>query len=167
VLTQRLIELSCFARYVLLNAVYIADCRVFPGRELANAARAFHFSTASGPDALLQALSRAVPGKPEKGRTGTLDDYLERHGTTAFVVIQNDRLLIERYYNGFEHDSVCTSFSTAKSFVSAMIGAALYEKLMDRLDDPLTHYLPELSSASWSAISIRHLISMSSRIAYD
>lgn len=100
-------------------------------------------------------------------RAETIDQFLERSGTTAFLVIRNDKLLFERYYNGYQHSSICTSFSTAKSFVSALIGIALRERFIHSIDDPITTYLPELSAPYWSAISVRHLVSMSSGLKYD
>jgi CubicO group peptidase (beta-lactamase class C family) len=96
-----------------------------------------------------------------------MDQFLERNGTVAFLVIKNDKLLFERYYNGYDHASICTSFSTVKSFVSAMIGIALHDGLIAQLDDPITKYLPELSASYWSAITIRHLVSMSSGLKYN
>jgi hypothetical protein len=39
-------------------------------------------------------------------------DYLESSGTTAFLVIHDDRLLYERYFNGYDETSLNTSFST-------------------------------------------------------
>ncbi len=165
--THRLIESSYLARYVLLNAVDVTDYRVFPSREIANEPPAFQFRPTPESAALMQALDGAVAGQPENRPHRTLDDFLERNGTTAFIVVQHERLLMERYFNGWEHSSICTSFSTAKSFVSAMIGAALQDNLIGGLDDPLTRYLPGLSAPFWSAISIRHLVGMSSGLAYD
>jgi CubicO group peptidase (beta-lactamase class C family) len=82
-------------------------------------------------------------------------------------VIKNDKLLFERYYHGYEHVSICTFFSTAKSFVSALIGIALHEGLIGGLDDPLTKYIPETSAPFWSKITLRHLVSMSSGLRYN
>ena len=90
-------------------------------------------------------LNHIVPGELKNHSDITFDDFLERNGTTAFIMIRNDEVLYERYFNGFRHNSICTSFSTAKSFVSALIGIAISEKLIQNIDDPIVKYLPELS----------------------
>jgi CubicO group peptidase (beta-lactamase class C family) len=164
---KSLVESSYLARYFLLNAVDISDYAVFPSIAVRNSPPAFHFSPPQDENAILPILNQVVPGDPKQPRAQTIDQYLERNGTSAFLVIQNDRLLFERYYNGYQHSSICTSFSTAKSFVSALTGIALQEKFIESLDDPITRYLPELKAPHWSAISVRHLVSMSSGLRYD
>jgi len=162
---SKLLGSSYLARYVLLNSVGIEDYQIFPGRTIENQAPAFHFTPPEHKDALLPLLNE-VTAHTEPGRAETVDQYLERNQTVAFLIIQHDRLLLERYYNGYGHDSICTSFSVAKAFVSAMIGLALHENRIHDLDDPLTKYLAEPKEPAWASITIRHLISMSSGLAY-
>jgi CubicO group peptidase (beta-lactamase class C family) len=83
-------------------------------------------------------------------------------------VVKHDRLIYERYFNGYNHDSTQTSFSVAKSFASALVGIAVDDGVIG-LDDPITEYLPELKErgAGFERISIRHLISMSSGLRYE
>jgi len=164
---KNLIESSYLARYIFLNAVDITDNEIFPTREIQNAPPVFHFSGAENNDALLAILNKVVRASAPESRTFSIDKLLERNGTVAFLVIKDDKLLFERYYNGYAHDSICTSFSTAKSFVSAMIGIALHEKLIDGLNDSITKYFPELSAPYWQAVTIRHLVSMSSGLKYN
>jgi CubicO group peptidase (beta-lactamase class C family) len=62
-----------------------------------------------------------------------------------------------------------TSFSVAKSFVSTLVGIALENGAIGGLDDPITDYLPELEQRDgrFEQITIRHLLTMSSGLAYD
>lgn len=165
--TENLLNSSYLARYVLLNAVDISDFDIFPTREILNSSPVFQFSAPQNRDAWSSFSDHAIPENISGSQTETLDQFLERNGTVAFLVIKSDRLLFERYYNGYEHASICTSFSTVKSFVSALIGIALHEKLIHGLDDLVTKYLPELSAPHWSEITIRHLVSMSSGLRYN
>jgi CubicO group peptidase (beta-lactamase class C family) len=160
---NRLIDSSYLARYILLNAVDISDYKVFPEREIQNCAPTFYFSPAESNDEISPLLNQAL----SKSGTQSLDQFLEQNGTVAFLVIKNDKLLCERYYNGYGYSSVCTSFSTVKSFVSALIGTALHEKLLHGLDDSITKYVPELKAGYWSEITLRHLVSMSSGLKYS
>jgi len=165
--TKKLLESSYLARYIFLNSVDISDYKVFPTREIQNSSPIFYFPNSEHSDTILTQLNQVAPTKAGNHQSETIDQFLERNGTVAFLVIKNDKLLFERYYNGYTHSSICTSFSTVKSFVSAMIGIALHERLIYGLDDPITKYLPELSAQYWADITIHHLVSMSSGLRYD
>jgi hypothetical protein len=43
----------------------------------------------------------------------------------AFVVVDEDRVVYERYFNGAGRQEGQTSFSVAKSFQSALVGIAI------------------------------------------
>ena len=166
-LPKKLSESSYLARYFLLNAVDISDYAVFPVRRIENSPPPFHFLPSENNDGILMMLNQMVPGNDKVPGAKTFDQFLEHNGTTAFIVIHDDKVLYERYYNGYQHESICTSFSTVKSFVSALIGIALNERLIQNIDDSIVKYLPELSAAYWKAISVRHLVSMSSGLKYN
>lgn len=97
------------------------------------------------------------------------DAFLEQGGTQALIVIQDDAVLYERYFNGVQRDTLLTSFSTAKSFDSALVGIALAEGHIASVDDPITDYLPELAERDerFTQITIRHLLRMASGMAYQ
>jgi CubicO group peptidase (beta-lactamase class C family) len=161
------IDSSYLTRYILLNSVDISDYKVFPSRDIQNSAPVFNFAPPDNSQAILPILNQVVPTITKQSETEMIDQVMERNGTVAFLIIRNDQLLFERYYNGYDHSSICTSFSTVKSFVSALIGIALHEGLIHQLDDPITKYLPEFSAPYWSAITLRHLVSMSSGLGYN
>ncbi|UCH58273.1 MAG: serine hydrolase, partial [Anaerolineales bacterium] len=97
-----------------------------------------------------------------------LESFLVETGTQAFIVIQDDHILYEKYFNGTQRDSIVTSFSVAKSFTSALIGLAIADGYIHSVDDPITTYLPELAVRDhrFSEITIRDLLMMSSGIHY-
>jgi len=97
------------------------------------------------------------------------DAFLAKNRTQAFIVIQNDNILYEQYFNGSNRDTIVTSFSTAKSFTSALIGIAISEGDIHSVDDPITDYLPELAERdpAFKNITIRNLLMMSSGIKYE
>ena len=97
------------------------------------------------------------------------DTFLEETDTSAFIVIQNDTILYEKYFNGTQRDSLVTSFSVAKSFTSALIGIAISEGYINSVDDPITNYLPELAQRDpdFNNITIRHLLLMASGFDYQ
>lgn len=94
---------------------------------------------------------------------------LERSQTTAFIVLQNDTIIYENYFNGFNKDSIFTSFSAAKSFVGSLVGLAISDGVIKSEDDEITEYLPELmkKDTRLSKITIKDLLCMSAGIAYS
>jgi len=97
------------------------------------------------------------------------DSFLADNRTQAFIVIQDDAIIYEQYFNGASRDSIVTSFSTAKSFTSALIGIAISEEHIHSVNDPITEYLPELldRDPAFVDITIRDLLMMSSGIKYE
>ena len=97
------------------------------------------------------------------------DSFLADNRTQAFIVIQNDAIIYEQYFNGASRDSIVTSFSIAKSFASTLIGLAIEDSYINSVDDPITDYLPELleRDPAFADITIRHLLMMSSGIKYE
>lgn len=94
---------------------------------------------------------------------------LENSDTTAFVVLHDDELLFEGYFNGSDRTTTQTSFSVAKSFVATLIGIAIDQGHLDGLDEPVTELLPELTERdpAMRNITLRHLITMSSGLSFD
>jgi CubicO group peptidase (beta-lactamase class C family) len=95
-----------------------------------------------------------------------LDEFLQSNGTTAFIIIKNDTILYEKYFNGFARSSMITSFSISKSFLSALLGIAIEEGHIKSVDEHVTDYIPELKERGFQDISVRHLLGMSSGIKY-
>jgi CubicO group peptidase (beta-lactamase class C family) len=101
--------------------------------------------------------------------SGSFENYLDSSGTTAFLVVKDDKLLYERYFNGYDQRSQNTSFSMAKSFASTLVGIAIDEGYIKSVEEPITNYLPELlkKDKRFKSITIRHLLTMSSGIKYE
>ncbi|MBP2652262.1 MAG: hypothetical protein H6Q74_3087 [Firmicutes bacterium] len=95
----------------------------------------------------------------------SLDEFMVNSKTTAFIVIQNDSILYENYFNGYQRDSVSRMYSITKSFLSAIIGIAIKKKYIQSVDDELIKYIPELNS-SLSEIKISNLLKMDSGIGF-
>jgi CubicO group peptidase (beta-lactamase class C family) len=104
-----------------------------------------------------------------RSTNGSLVNYLESSGTTAFLVIHEDKLVYERYFNGYDESSLNTSFSMAKSFASALVGIAIDEGYIKSVNEPITNYIPGLlkKDERFESITIRHLLTMSSGIKYE
>ncbi len=97
------------------------------------------------------------------------DAVMARTGTVAIVIVKDGKVLLERYYNGHQRESIVTSFSVAKSFVSALVGVAIRDGHIAGVDEPITRYLSELAvrDQRFTRITIRHLLEMRSGILFD
>ncbi len=139
------------------------DFRVLPERKLSASPVAFTFNMDASREAQVREAFETNPDIP------SLDEFLENTGTQAFLVIKDDTVIYERYFMGYQRDSIVTSFSVAKSFNSALIGMAIADGLINSVDDPITTYIPELAQrdARFSQITIRHLLTMSSGLRFD
>ena len=91
----------------------------------------------------------------------------EEYKTVAFLVIKNDSLAYEKYWENYGKDSYSNSFSMAKSFTAALIGVALREGKIKTIDEKVGNYLPEFREGEKANITIRHLLTMSSGLAFD
>lgn len=149
--------LSRSPEYVYRSYVWgasdIQDYEKFPYRDILNASPAFQFKQASPSEAF----------QPPQG----FDDLLIKSGTTGFLIIHDDKILYEKYFNGFERDSWFTSFSVVKSFNSALIGIAISEGFIDSVDDPVIKYIPELSGRGLDKLTIRNLLKMDCGVSYQ
>jgi len=74
----------------------------------------------------------------------------------------------ERYFGGSSRETLHTSLSVAKSILSALVGIAIEEGLIEGVEDPVTDYLPELRRRDprFERITLRHLLTMSSGMRY-
>lgn len=91
----------------------------------------------------------------------------EEMQTVAFVVIKNDSIIHEQYWEGFGENSYSNSFSMAKTFVSILVGAAIDDGKIKSIDQPVGDFLPEFTKGENAKLTIKHLLTMSSGINFD
>jgi len=101
------------------------------------------------------------------GKNYSLDDLFRRTATTGFIVVKDDSIVYEQYFRGGCEDSLFTSWSVTKSFLSALIGIAIDEGLIDSVNDPITKYVPELKDTGYNNVPIKHILQMSSGVDFD
>ena len=150
------------ARQVAWGDSTVKDYELFPERAVSNSAPAFHFKQDLSPE-LFQTIEYRSRG--EWQQMG-FEDFLRSTQTTSFIVIKDDAILYEGYFNGYSRDSIVTSFSTAKSFTSALVGIAIDEGYIGSVDDLMITYIPELKGKGFDDLTIRHLLLMSSGIRF-
>ncbi|HJS17510.1 MAG TPA: serine hydrolase [Anaerolineales bacterium] len=151
-------------RWVAWKSSGVDDYSLFPFDTINHSPSTFTFNNINE-DFPIQDITYEFNGKTQ---TTNLDVLLEKTETTAFIVIQGDTILYENYFNGYQRDSIVTSFSVAKSLTSLLIGMAIDDGYIQSIDQPVTQYIPELSQVDpeYQSITLRHLLSMKSGIAF-
>jgi CubicO group peptidase (beta-lactamase class C family) len=147
---------STFARALIWRESDIGDQHRFPARPIPAGTRVSPLRAGAEVDLRLT------------GEGRRLDELLRETDTLAFLVVHEDRLVHERYFDGATRESPQTSFSAAKSFASTLVGIAIDDGLIESVEDPVTDYLPELAARDrrFRDITLRHLLTMSSGIRY-
>jgi CubicO group peptidase (beta-lactamase class C family) len=87
--------------------------------------------------------------------------------SVAFLIVCNDSLRQEMYWDGYSSKSLSNSFSMAKSVVSMLVGAAIKEGKIKSVDQPVGDFLPEFREGKKAHITLKHLLTMSSGLSWD
>lgn len=142
----------------------INDYLIFPERVIQNGGKVSALEKAEG--SIPQTISWNDPIAKQE-RVEILDELLELTATNAFIVLRDDKIVYEGYFNGKKRESIHTSFSAAKSFVSALIGVAITDGSIESVDDPVIKYIPEIAGRGLDEMTIRDLLLMNSGIRYQ
>lgn len=151
---------SCkLGRFVVYNFADIKDYKKFPSRPLISNETKFKFySTDKG----------KYPDTLKMGNVPTpFDRILEDNKTVAFLIIKNDTIQCEKYFKGYDKESIIPSFSMAKSVTSILIGCAIDDGLIKSVEEPITNYIPELKKNGFEKVSIKHLLQMTSALKFN
>jgi CubicO group peptidase (beta-lactamase class C family) len=87
--------------------------------------------------------------------------------TVAFLIIKNDSIWHESYFDGYTNTSKSNSFSMAKSIVSAALGKAILEGKIKSLDQKVTDFFPKLKGKFAKEVTVGDLSSMASGLSWD
>ncbi len=101
------------------------------------------------------------------GETIAISDWIETSGTTGLVVMADNKVAFEQYYQGNIAHSQAISWSVGKSFVSALIGFALADGSIESLQDAVGQYVPLLKNSAYADVSIQDVLEMSSGIDFN
>ena len=91
-------------------------------------------------------------------------DYAFASGrnTQSVVIVRHGIIVGERYANGKSKESLATSWSSGKSFASALVGIAMDQQLISSIDAPAEDYLAAWVNTGKSDITIRAILEMRS-----
>ena len=94
-------------------------------------------------------------------------ELMKTVGTTGLIITQGDNILVEEYFQGEKASDRHSMFSVTKSFVSALLGIAIDDGLIDDIDDPILKYLPQFKDTGYDGTTIRDIMTMSSGVRFN
>lgn len=151
---------SCkVGRFVVYNFASIRDYKIFPTRDLEASDKKFEFAVADK--------GKVPPEIIMDGETHSFSEYIKNNKTVAFLIIENDTIQYENYWRRYDEASIVPSFSMAKSITSILVGIAIDEGLITSVNEPITNYVPELKEKGFEAVTIEHLLQMTSGIKFN
>ena len=134
------------------NTAFISDYEYFENREIKN----------SVPQPwLLHEKYNSVK------QSENLKKLNEERKTKSFLVIKNDSIVFEKYFDDYKSSSLSNSFSVAKSIVTSMMFKAIMEGKIKGLDQPLSDYFDEYKEGLASELTVGDLASMSSGMKWS
>jgi CubicO group peptidase (beta-lactamase class C family) len=119
---------------------------------------------------------------PLEGLLGLIAET-DDHMIHSILIVRNQRLVFEEYWDGMDLDiargldPIATQFdretlhymaSVSKSITSALVGIAVYQGMIDSVDEPVFSFFPEyqdLKNSDNEQITLHHMLAMCS--GYD
>jgi len=96
-----------------------------------------------------------------------LGEKLEELETVAYLVIVNDSIRVEKYWEGYSSDSYTNSFSMSKTIISILTGIAIKEGKIKSVDQKVGDFLEQFKEGDNNRVTVKHLLTMSSGINFS
>jgi CubicO group peptidase (beta-lactamase class C family) len=87
--------------------------------------------------------------------------------TKAFLVIKNDSIVFEKYFDDYSESSKSNSFSMAKSITVTLLGKAIMDGKIKSLDQPVGDFFDEYKTGLGAELTVGNLASMSSGMKWN
>jgi len=99
------------------------------------------------------------------GRALDLPEFHATTASTSLLVLVDGQLAHEWYRDGLGPANTFLGASATKSVLAHLVGAAVRSGAL-RLDDPVRAHVPELSGTGYAHVLVRHLLTMTSGVAW-
>jgi len=87
--------------------------------------------------------------------------------TVAYLLIHQDSIWFESYYDGYTDSSKSNSFSMAKSIVSALLGKSIENGTVKNLQQKVKDYVPEIVGPFADSLTFEDLVAMRSGMKWE
>lgn len=107
------------------------------------------------------------PTITHRGRTSSIDAFMAKERITGLIAVKDGQVVLEKYALGRKPEDRWTSFSVAKSMTATLIGAAVKDRYIRSVWDPITYYIPELKGSAYEGVSLRDVMTMTSGVKWN
>ena len=108
-----------------------------------------------------------LPDEYDPQGTLSLNSFLRDHETVAYLIIKNDTLIFENYFDDYTAGSIVPSFSVSKVFVSALTGIAIGDGYIEEVKEPVSKYVPIPDDPGYREITLENLLNMRSGLDFE
>ncbi len=96
-----------------------------------------------------------------------LKEENEKFESVAFLVIQHDEIILEKYWEGYNTKSLSNSFSMAKTIVTILMQKAIQEGYIKGLDQKVGDFFPHFNEGDNAKLTVGDLSRMSSGLDWE
>ncbi len=99
--------------------------------------------------------------------SGKLKDILKETESIAFLVIKNDSIIDEYYWDGYSDTSHSNLFSATKSITVMLAQCAIQDGLLTGWNQKVSDFFPNLKGSFAKDLEIKHLANMTSGMDWE
>jgi len=100
-------------------------------------------------------------------RSLSVSDCMTRCRTAGVLILKGGEIALERYGMESGPGRRRAGYSTTKSIVATLVGAALRDGAIGSLDDCCELYVPRLRGSAYEGVTVRNVMRMCSGVAWD
>lgn len=105
-------------------------------------------------------------GQTKIRKDTTFENVFDNNEADAVIVIRNNTILFEKYWNGFSRHYQHIWFSMTKSLTSSAFGILVAQNKVDLKASPVK-YVPELKGTPWERTTIQDVLNMSAALGFQ
>jgi CubicO group peptidase (beta-lactamase class C family) len=135
------------------NTASIDDARFFDTHPIAAASNPWHWPVSAN-------YNQQPLAEP-------LKEVLSKTESVAFLIIKNDSILSEHYWDGYTDSSLSNSFSMAKSITTMLTQIAIQKGVLKGWHQKVNTILPDLKGPHAGELELWHLSAMCSGLDWD
>lgn len=103
----------------------------------------------------------------EEATRDAILDYAKKMKSSALIVVKNDEVVLEEYFDGTDATTPLNSKSLAKPLGVIAVGRAIASGKIASLDQPVSDFIEEWQGTPKAKITIRHLLGMRSGLQHQ
>ena len=111
------------------------------------------------------AIDQLLDAQPDA--SDSIENFIAQNKVAGLIIIHKGTIRSEHYALGHSKTGRWTSQSIAKSITSTLVGAAIQDRFIAGLDDPVIKYIPDLIGSAYQDVTIKHLMNMTSGIEWN